>query len=282
MSVVITVDVYRWGGTGVTDPSGVQSYPAGSQVTLTAIPDTGFVFDRWRENKWNGVEDFYVNPLVITANVNRSFSAIFKVPPTPPETLRNIQYKAIPETYYYLTVDASLKLPGSFNPPEGIAAWNEGLLSWFDNLVTISGVPVTTRITLKAIHYPDTHNLTIILSADDPAELWVIHTVLEDPHTASPFGFYNVTSTVKVYNPIELPPPEWAEYEVYRGIVIWYSSVWNRFMVAYGTQEYECGTLQQARDRIDFILGPVAGGGINLFLVGGLGLGLYLLVKGSK
>jgi len=71
----------RYGGT--TDPSpGSYSYSPGSQVTVTAIPDTdlGASFWYWQGDVPSGQE--YTNPLVLTMNNHKSVAAKFQFPKT--------------------------------------------------------------------------------------------------------------------------------------------------------------------------------------------------------
>jgi uncharacterized repeat protein (TIGR02543 family) len=55
-------------GAGVVNGTG--SYPAGSPVTLTAVANSGYVFDHWNDNVTE-------NPRTVTVNNNMSFTAYF-------------------------------------------------------------------------------------------------------------------------------------------------------------------------------------------------------------
>ena len=62
---------------GVVDGGG--TYPKYSEVTITAIPNGGFLFDRWSDGDWQ-------NPRVITLTQDTSLTAIFDIDPTGIET----------------------------------------------------------------------------------------------------------------------------------------------------------------------------------------------------
>ena len=62
---------------GVVDGGG--TYPKYSEVTITAIPNDGFLFDRWSDGDWQ-------NPRVITLTQDTSLTAIFDIDPTGIET----------------------------------------------------------------------------------------------------------------------------------------------------------------------------------------------------
>jgi hypothetical protein len=71
----VTVD---WNmGNVYRNPSSA-TYPAGTQVELTAVPLAGFVFDRWTE----GTTPHTANPLTVIMDRDRSITAVFK-PGTP-------------------------------------------------------------------------------------------------------------------------------------------------------------------------------------------------------
>ena len=53
--------------------SGGGSYDVGSEVTLTAIPDSGYKF-----SYWTGAVDSMQNPLKVTVNVAKSYTAVFE------------------------------------------------------------------------------------------------------------------------------------------------------------------------------------------------------------
>lgn len=53
--------------------SGGGSYDLGTQVTLTAIPDSGYKF-----SYWTGAESSMQNPLIVTADVAKSYTAVFE------------------------------------------------------------------------------------------------------------------------------------------------------------------------------------------------------------
>ena len=62
---------------GVVDGAG--TYPKYSEVTITAIPNDGFLFDHWSDGDWQ-------NPRIITLTQDTSLTAIFDIDPTGIET----------------------------------------------------------------------------------------------------------------------------------------------------------------------------------------------------
>ena len=74
------LDVTVASGQGVVTPSS-DTYAEGTLVTIAAIPDSGWEFDRW-EGDWGGTN----NPLTITMNSQKTIEAIFIEIPTPTPT----------------------------------------------------------------------------------------------------------------------------------------------------------------------------------------------------
>jgi hypothetical protein len=69
---------------GSTNPSpGIYTLDAGSTVTVTAIPNSGYVFDRWVYNSKTAGQWFSDNPLTIRVSEEADLVAYFK-PVTPP------------------------------------------------------------------------------------------------------------------------------------------------------------------------------------------------------
>ncbi|MBO4450321.1 MAG: Stk1 family PASTA domain-containing Ser/Thr kinase [Clostridiales bacterium] len=75
----IVVTLYARGSGTVT---GGGSYSEGTQVTLTATPATGFVFDSWVDADDNVVSETSTYTFVV-GNQSVSFTAVFKYAPTP-------------------------------------------------------------------------------------------------------------------------------------------------------------------------------------------------------
>lgn len=75
----IVVTIYARGSGTVT---GGGSYSEGTQVTLTATPATGFVFDSWVDADDNVVSETSTYTFVV-GNQSVSFTAVFKYAPTP-------------------------------------------------------------------------------------------------------------------------------------------------------------------------------------------------------
>ncbi|MEM2971392.1 MAG: PQQ-binding-like beta-propeller repeat protein [Candidatus Bathyarchaeia archaeon] len=100
---------------GTTSPStGVYSYPAGTMVSVTALPDTNYVFSHW---VFDG-ENITVNPITISMSVNHTLHAVF-----------------IPA--YTLTI-ASM-IDGATNPAPGIYTYPVGAV------VDVTAIPGVGR-----------------------------------------------------------------------------------------------------------------------------------------
>ncbi|MGB5924807.1 MAG: hypothetical protein WBH01_01755 [Dehalococcoidia bacterium] len=96
----LTTSVSPSGGGSVSPPGG--AYPAGSQVTLTAMPASGYTFSNWA-----GAAGGSQNPITISMNSNKSITAYFE------ET---------GVTYYTLTTSVSPSGGGSVSPAGGTYA----------------------------------------------------------------------------------------------------------------------------------------------------------------
>lgn len=73
-TLTITVTV---GGT--TDPApGSYTYPSGTVVTVTALPDVGYAFDHW---ELDGVNVGAANPINVTMDANHTLHAVFTAMP---------------------------------------------------------------------------------------------------------------------------------------------------------------------------------------------------------
>ncbi len=60
---------------GTTDPTpGIYAYPAETVVTVTAIPDSGYGFERWELDVVNRTE----NPIIVTMNMHHRLEAYFE------------------------------------------------------------------------------------------------------------------------------------------------------------------------------------------------------------
>jgi len=60
-------------GNGSVSPSGTNTYPKDTQVTITATPDTGWLFDHWSVDLTSSQ-----NPATVTMNSNKTVGAHFK------------------------------------------------------------------------------------------------------------------------------------------------------------------------------------------------------------
>jgi len=59
---------------GTTSPSGIKIYPAGSNVNVQALPNTGYYLDHW---ELDGANIGSSNPITITMNSNHNLHAVF-------------------------------------------------------------------------------------------------------------------------------------------------------------------------------------------------------------
>ena len=88
-----TLTVSSGTGGSVSSPGG--SYESGSQITITATPNQGYIFTGWS----NGSND---NPLNLTVNSNQTVTANFSLIQTnPPFVSKSERYSAINETTGY-------------------------------------------------------------------------------------------------------------------------------------------------------------------------------------
>jgi uncharacterized repeat protein (TIGR02543 family) len=69
---------------GTTEPSpSSYTYPAGTTVTVKAIPNSGYTFNHW---ELDGANVGPTNPITITMDSNHNLHAVFSAAPTPPPT----------------------------------------------------------------------------------------------------------------------------------------------------------------------------------------------------
>jgi len=103
-------------GGGTTNPSvGVHTYNEDTEVTLTATPASGYVFDHW-----SGDATGSVNPTSVTMDGNKSVTAHFTAIPT-----------------YDLTMAVDPVGGGTTNPSVGVHTYNE------DTEVTLTATPAS-------------------------------------------------------------------------------------------------------------------------------------------
>jgi len=92
---------------GTTDPvPGSYSYDKGAVVSVTAIPNSGYVFDCWKLDGVNAGSD---NPIVVTITADHTLHALFK-----------------PVTHYTLTITSTTG--GTTNPSPGAYSYEEGIV----------------------------------------------------------------------------------------------------------------------------------------------------------
>jgi hypothetical protein len=71
---------------GFVSPSGGE-YESGAQVTLTAIPASGYTFDCWRDHASSSSNTVSSNTFTITMNAHKGITAYFLIIPEVPEVL---------------------------------------------------------------------------------------------------------------------------------------------------------------------------------------------------
>ncbi|HXX87974.1 MAG TPA: hypothetical protein VEH86_05965 [Candidatus Acidoferrum sp.] len=143
---------------GTTDPPpGNYTYPYGTNVTVTAIPDIGFIFDTWMNGPWPMGNQ---NPNILMMVQNFSLQPVFENASTAQRTLtidaaqggttdpppgnytyaygQNVSIKAIPDTGYIFTqwIDPWGHFQGFQNPDVQIMNWNYTIQPVFENAST--------------------------------------------------------------------------------------------------------------------------------------------------
>ena len=73
VTYTLSVSIRRKGSVTLNPPGGI--YLAGTQVTLTAVPGSGYIFDRW-----DGALTGSANPATLLINGNKSVTATFRRP----------------------------------------------------------------------------------------------------------------------------------------------------------------------------------------------------------
>ena len=86
-------------GSGSISPSG-GSYDSGSRVTLTAIPSSG-----WRFDRWNGTDDNSLNPSTVTMNGNKNITVYFVAQDTDGDGLTDDEERQIGTNPSYVDTD---------------------------------------------------------------------------------------------------------------------------------------------------------------------------------
>ena len=100
---------------GTTDPApGAYSYPEGTVVSVTAIPDLGYNFDHW---ELDGSNIGSANPTSVTMDADHALHAVFTPAPV----------------YYDLTITATTG--GTTSPAPGVHSYAEG------TVVSVTAIP---------------------------------------------------------------------------------------------------------------------------------------------
>jgi len=162
---------------GTTSPApGTYTYPENTQITVTAIPETGYQFDYWLIN---GTLTNTDNPITITMEANYHLTAYF----------RTIQT-------YSLTIETTSG--GTTSPPPGIYTYPEG------TEVSIQAIPDTGYIfdhwTLSNGTNSTANPITFVINADYTITAYFTTATGVIPHddlyinedTVLAPGFYNL------------------------------------------------------------------------------------------
>ncbi len=86
-------------GTGDISPSS-GSYNSGAKIELTAVPSSG-----WRFDRWNGTDDNSVNPTTITMNSNKNITVYFIAQDTDGDGLTDDEERQIGTNPSYIDTD---------------------------------------------------------------------------------------------------------------------------------------------------------------------------------
>ena len=115
----VTLTIATTTGGTTTPAPGTYQYNKGSQVTVTAIPDSGYQFDYWNVNGTKNTS----NPITLTLNTDVTLTAYFKsVAPPPPEKV---------------TLTIAVPEHGTTSPAPGTYQYNKG------SQVTITAIPAS-------------------------------------------------------------------------------------------------------------------------------------------
>ena len=73
-ALAFTLDLSTTGGGTLTASPELADYPPGSEVTVTATPEPGFEFVKWKY----GDEEFTTNPAIITVTAGATLTPVFE------------------------------------------------------------------------------------------------------------------------------------------------------------------------------------------------------------
>jgi hypothetical protein len=153
---VLTIKAAAHGTTN--PPPGNYTYPYGANVTVTAIPDSGYVFDYWKGQNGNIMGGG--NPNMMTMDYNMTLQPVFENASTAQRTLTilagsngttnppsgnytyaygdNVTVTAIPDSGYIFTqwIDPFGNVMGFQNPNKLTMTWNFTIRPVFENAST--------------------------------------------------------------------------------------------------------------------------------------------------
>jgi hypothetical protein len=116
-------------------------YTNGTQVTLTAVPETGYLF-----TNWSGAFSGSTNPITITMDSNKSITATFQVQSTGGITISDEDWETGSITQYYWVVGGNVSpsvntsqnhtTSGSYSMQFGTIG--DSQISWFGSIIEVS------------------------------------------------------------------------------------------------------------------------------------------------
>jgi len=163
---------------GTTSPlPGTYSYSSGTNVTVTAIPDSGYVFDHWE--LFSADINSTANPIVVTLNMNHTLNAIFL--PAPPQLTVTIS-----------PLDSTIDLGGSVSFTSSVSGGTSPYsYQWYLNGALVAGAtsdswtftPALAGMDFVTLKVTDSNSNT---ATSDPAQVTAI---------PPPVGGYSVSLT---------------------------------------------------------------------------------------
>jgi len=163
---------------GTTDPKhGSYKYPNGTEVSVTATPNTSYAFDHWELDGTNQT----INPIIVVMNRNHTLKAVFCATAPPPATILSVDPKEI--------IDPTLLPSSTFNVNVTINRV-ENLHMCYLNLSYDTGVLSWMRMEVFKVQ-----NVTPIANAilnDDGGYVWLNLTYLTSVTVHTPTALFTV------------------------------------------------------------------------------------------